>query len=265
MSDDQQAKLETLYRQYHRRAYIGSDPLAFVYRYQANDDREVVGLIAALLAYGNVKAIAGGIEAVLDRLGERPAQMLAGARPADLRRQFRNWRYRVTDGATMAGLLIAVRRVRREHGSLNALFREGLHDQAADVLPAATQFVQQLRGAAGHPLDHLLPDPARQSACKRLMLYLRWMVRRDAIDPGVWQGVHPRLLIAPVDTHLHRVGRDFGWTRRKQANLATAREITAALREHCPHDPLRYDFALTRPGILRQVVPGQSGDASSDT
>ena len=110
------------------------------------------------------------------------------------------------------------------------------------------------RRAAETSLDHLLPHPARGSACKRLMLYLRWMVRNDRVDVGSWSDVSPALLVAPVDTHLFAMARRFNWTQRKQANLATALEITAALRRFAPRDPLRYDFALTRPGIMRLAL-----------
>jgi uncharacterized protein (TIGR02757 family) len=106
-----------------------------------------------------------------------------------------------------------------------------------------------LRAEARGARNYLLPDPAAGSACKRLHLYLRWMVRRDAVDPGGWSRVRARQLVAPVDVHMHRLGRALGFTKRRQADARTALEITAALRRFAPHDPVRYDFALTRLGI----------------
>lgn len=116
------------------------------------------------------------------------------------------------------------------------------------VLPALTGFVGELiRDMDG--ATSLLSSPSKGSACKRLLLYLRWMVRRDAVDLGCWQGVRADQLVMPVDTHIHRLALALGMTRRKQANMATALEITEWFRCIAPHDPLRYDFVLTRLGI----------------
>ena len=97
----------------------------------------------------------------------------------------------------------------------------------------------------------LLPSPSAGSACKRLNLFLRWMVRQDNVDPGGWDSVSPAKLIIPLDTHMHRIGRRLGLTPRRQADLRTAIEITEGFRGICPSDPVRYDFALTRLGIRR--------------
>lgn len=247
--------LEGLIHRYHHARYIAPDPLQRVRRYRDPRDREIVGLIAASLAYGNVKAILGGVSEVERRLGDRPGARVAEAEPARLAARFSDFRYRVTGGPDLAALLVAAGRLTRASGSLGEAFVEGLDADAADVLEALQRWVERMEAAAERPLGHLLPQPRRGSACKRLLLYLRWMVRADAVDPGGWRGVEPRRLIAPVDTHMHGLAMMLGWTRRKQANLATAIEVTAALRRHCPADPLRYDFALTRPGIRNEPLP----------
>jgi uncharacterized protein (TIGR02757 family) len=95
----------------------------------------------------------------------------------------------------------------------------------------------------------LLADPRDKSACKRLNLYLRWMVRRDDVDPGGWEGVRPAQLVVPLDVHMHRIGRALGLTQRQQADCRTALEVTEAFRKISPEDPVKYDFALTRLGI----------------
>jgi len=124
------------------------------------------------------------------------------------------------------------------------------------LLPALGRFVDELCSAAGGLDDHLLPRPERGSACKRLNLWLRWMVRRDAVDPGGWTGVSPAQLVVPLDVHMHRICRALGLTRREAADLRTAVEITDAFRSFAPDDPVRYDFALTRLGIR----PGPEAD-----
>jgi uncharacterized protein (TIGR02757 family) len=124
-----------------------------------------------------------------------------------------------------------------------------------DVLGPLTAWTAWLRNAAEHPdIDHLLPDPARGSTCKRLHLYLRWMVRSDAVDPGGWRGIDPACLIVPVDVHMHRIGRALRFTQRRSPSLESAREITEAFRRIQPTDPVRYDFALTRFGIRERVT-----------
>jgi len=245
--------LEAIYDKYHRPQFRGLDPIDVLEKYNDPADREIVGLLAAVLAYGNVKAILGGIRDAIARLGDSPHGQLLDRCPNSISDQFRGFRYRVTSDVQMAGLLVGIRRLVQEHGSLNASFLHHLSPGDSDVVPALSGFVRELCLASGQELYHLLPHPERGSACKRLMLYLRWMVRCDAIDPGGWSGLRPSQLVIPLDTHMHQMALRLRLTRRRQANLRTALEITQAFRRFAPDDPLRYDFALTRPGILRTV------------
>jgi uncharacterized protein (TIGR02757 family) len=184
--------LEEIYSRYHRPELRGLDPIGTLEPYTDPADREVVALIAAALAYGNVKAILGGIGSVLEKLGPSPRRWLAGHTPAQIRLSMRGFRYRVTSAQQMAGLLAAMRQVMEAHGSLNACFVAHLRPGEHDIVPALGGFVDELCTAAAQDLYHLLPHPSRGSACKRLMLFLRWMVRCDDIDPGGWRGVSPR-------------------------------------------------------------------------
>jgi len=241
-------QLEALYAQLNRPEYIDPDPLAPVLTYAAQADRELVGLIAASLAFGNVKQILRSIHVVLAQFPNPHADLLA-ATPAQLRRTLRNFRHRYVGGEEMAGLLCGARAVLRAEGSLGAAFTRGMHPADTTVLPAMTQFVAGLSQGAPLAANYLLPRPERGSACKRLCMYLRWMVRSDAVDPGLWRQVSPAALIVPLDTHMHRMALALGLTQRKSADLCTALEVTAAFRGLCPEDPVRYDFALTRLGI----------------
>jgi len=241
--------LEGVYATYHHPQYIAPDPLVPVRAFAAPADQEVVGLIAASLAFGNVKQILRSIDTVLAVFPD-PARDLAALPPARIADRLAGFRHRYVDGDDMAGLLIGVQRVLADYGSLEACFRAGLQPGHASVLPALTAFAAALRGSS--PKNYLLPDPALGSACKRWCMYLRWMVRRDAIDPGPWTGIPPELLVVPLDTHMHRVSLGLGLTRRKQPGLAAALEITEAFRAICPEDPVRYDFSLTRLGIHPQ-------------
>ncbi|NNF45093.1 MAG: TIGR02757 family protein [Phycisphaerales bacterium] len=244
--------LEGLHRRYHHPRFITPDPLEFVHRYDEPDDREVVGLIASALAYGNVTAMRPAIGRVLDPLGARPAATIAAWTPRRVRRTYAGFRYRFTDADTLGGLLVAARRVRRTRGSLDACLATHATPTDDDAFAALGGLVDELHAAAGAPLTHLIPHPRGGSACKRLCLWLRWMVRCDAVDPGGWTGVAPSQLVMPLDTHVFQIAQRRGWTRRRTPNGAAALEVTTHLRRLCPRDPLRYDFAITRPGIRRE-------------
>jgi len=248
--------LEAIYGAYNRRGYVHPDPLEFLYRYEDPADREVVGLIAALLAYGRVAQILRSVGSVLDRLGPGPAGTLRSATEAELSGELRGFRHRFQTDRQLVALLLGVQSLLRRRGSLRACFVRGLRDGHQTVLPAMRAFVAELGEAAGGQCGHLLPDPSKASACKRLHLFLRWMVRRDDVDPGGWDDVPPAKLMVPLDTHMHRVGLALGATRKRTAGLAAAIELTEAFRRVQPADPVKYDFAITRLGIRRDADLG---------
>lgn len=159
--------------------------------------------------------------------------------------------------------LISLRAALRAHGSLEAMYRAGM-DGAGDPRARLARFLARFREAWGADLprerDFLFPDPAKGSACKRHNLFLRWMVRGpDGVDLGLWSVLSPRDLVVPLDTHMARFGRWLGLTARRAGDWRTAEEITAAFRAVCPADPVRYDFALTRIGILRECTAARRG------
>jgi uncharacterized protein (TIGR02757 family) len=182
-------------------------------------------------------------------MGRSPCEFVTHASSRQLHDAFRDFRHRFTSGEDLAALLSGVGRVIAEHGSLNACFLNGLRREDDDIRPALQAFVAEISGR--HRL--LLPRPARGSACKRLNLFLRWMVRRDDVDPGGWAGVSPSKLIVPLDTHMHRMARRLQLTRRRASDMETAMEVTAAFRKINPADPVKYDFVLTRMGIRKDV------------
>ncbi len=240
--------LEKLYRRYNREEYISSDPLKFVYEYDSAADREVVGLIVSSLAYGRVAQIKASVARVLDVMGRHPVEFIRGTSPSGTRKKLAGFKHRFTTGEHVAGMLCGVRTILKKHGSLENCFFSCYRDEHETVIPALEGFVAEMSG--GNELKFLLPSPGRGSACKRLNLYLCWMVRKDNVCPGVWSSIPASALVVPVDTHIHRISLAMGITTRKQADLKTALEVTAAFRNICPGDPAKYDFALTRPGIM---------------
>lgn len=246
--------LQAAFHRYHRPEFIEPDPLQFLRAYPDILDRELVAALAAGLAYGQVRSIVRSIVRVLDVLGPHPARMLEGMTRSELLGRLSGFRHRWTGVEDMASFLIALSSAQQAWGGLGRHLRLSIEDDDADIHPALQRWVGALR-AFGLPVRHsLVPDPARGSACKRLHLMTRWLVRCDEVDPGGWIGISPALLLTPVDVHMHRFGRSLGFTRRRNANLQTAREITAGFRRYAPYDPVRYDFALTRMPIHERMT-----------
>lgn len=242
--------LEELYGRYNRREFVHPDPLEFLYEYEDPRDREIVGLVAASLAYGRVVQILRSVSGVLHRMGPSPCRFLQSSSRNTLHRLFSGFKHRFTTEDQLCALLLGVKQVAAQYGSLNQCFVSNMNKTDGTVLPALAAFVQELSAAGGEHLGGMfLPSPCRGSACKRLNLFLRWMVRYDAVDPGGWNGIPSSMLIVPLDTHMYRIGRKVGFISRKQADMRAALEFTDAFRSLTPEDPVRYDFSLTRPGI----------------
>lgn len=231
-----------------------ADPVDYVHRYDDPADQEVVGLVAALLAFGNVKAIRRSVGRVVALLDPAPARRLATMRRSTLDRGLDGFVHRVWRGEHVARLLWNARAIRAREGSLGAAFAARMEAKDGDLREGLAAFADALRGPApDRSMAHLVPDPRAGSACKRLLLYLRWMVRpADGVDLGIWRGADPASLVIPVDTHVHRIGRNLGLTARETASWRTAEEITATLSTLDPSDPVKYDFALCHLGVSRQ-------------
>jgi len=247
---------------------VDRDPVSLVRRYAEPGDQEVVGLICASLAYGRVDLFMPVLSRLLGAMGPSPRAFCFSLSERRDFSPFAGLVYRFNLGADLACLAWAIGEALRVHGSLEALFLGELR-RASDVRAALAGFTAWLRGrdfttvrrALGHPraMGHLLPDASRGGASKRLLLYLRWMARGpDEVDLGAWRGLSPRELVIPVDTHIGRMGRNLGLTRRRDLSWRTAEEITAALRLLNPDDPVGYDFALCHFGMSGACPPRRS-------
>jgi uncharacterized protein (TIGR02757 family) len=235
------------------------DPVELPHRYPDAQDVEVAALLSAALAYGRVDLFKPRLTALLDSLGPRPALTARNSTPVELLARTDGFSYRMTDARDVACLLYGAGAMLREHGSLGSAFAKHYRLEGS-VRGALGGFVDELcapdftpitgRRSPTRRLKHLLPHPDRGSACKRLNLFLRWMVRGpDGVDFGLWREIPRAALIVPLDTHVHRIGRFIGLTRRKDLSWRTAEDITARLRHLDAEDPVRYDFALSHLGI----------------
>ena len=240
--------LEALYCLYNKREYVSPDPLQFLYEYRDPKDQEIAGLVAASLAYGRVQQILKGVGKCLKILGKSPRDTLLGASKSTLSLMFQGFRYRFTRSWAITGLLLNARRLIGTYGSIGMALYKRTHSLGGSFLDGVSWLAEEL--SRDVESGFLLPDPAKGSACKRLFLYLRWMIRLDAVDPGCWREFFsPSVLLVPVDIHLFRIARALGLTQRRRADLKSAMEITERFRSLAPEDPARYDFVLTRFGI----------------
>jgi len=163
--------------------------------------------------------------------------------------------HRTFNGQDCLFFLESLKNIYCYHGGLETLF---LTINDIGVKESIVAFRKRFLELPHHKhAEKHLSDPSKGSAAKRLNLFLRWMVRRDAVDPGGWDHVPAALLIVPLDVHMHRISVRLGLTQRKQADLRTACQITAAFRKIEPQDPVRYDFCLTRLGIRDDLDPDQ--------
>jgi uncharacterized protein (TIGR02757 family) len=197
------------------------------------------------------------VHKVLSQMGGSPAEYVMNTSTKKLSKTFEGFRHRWATSEDLVQMLSGVKTMIGKYGSLEEGFTAGLDENDEDVIPAMTRFASEIVCVGSGAGVCLIPDPCRKSACKRLNLFLRWMVRSDNVDPGGWDRVPASKLIIPLDTHMYRFASLLGMTERKQANLATAREITAEFAMMSPDDPVKYDFALTRLGIRRDDDRGE--------
>lgn len=245
-------KLEELYSQLNKPEFIHPDPLEFIYQYEENRDREIIGLIAASLAYGRVAQILKSVEKVTSILTKSPAIFLLKISKKSLTETLSSFKHRFTTGEEMVAFLWKIRSILKKYHSLEECFASHYSKNDINVHNALSGFAGDLRTVKGP--NSLIPSPERGSGCKRLHLFLRWMIRNDDVDPGCWKSIKPSKLIIPLDTHMFNIGRILGLTTRNGQNIKTAMEITDKFKELRPDDPVRYDFALTRLGIRSELT-----------
>lgn len=259
---DLKKQLEKLYRTFDLE-FLSTDPLEFVHRYTRPADQEVAGLISASLAYGRVANIRRNLERVFRVMGESPWRFATSFTPKKGLMLFKDFSHRFNNGRDMVCLIYFIRQMIEKSGSIGGFFLEGYDPGEKNVKGALASFSARVLALDSAPVfgtkklpsgagvRFFFPSPEGGSACKRLNLYLRWMVRRgDGLDFGIWRDISPSKLVIPLDTHIARISRNIGLTTRKNPGWRMAEEITDELRKLDPFDPVKYDFSLCRLGIL---------------
>ncbi len=252
--------LELLYQTYQN-DYLSLDPLEMVRQFSRPKDQETAAFIAAGLAIGHAGQIRKAVSGVLAVMQPSPYDFAAGFDPERDARLFDGFVYRFYRGRDI-GLLIAwISEMIRQSGSIGQFFLQYYREEEPDIGNSLSRFIRAVLRFNTHPfyarlpdrgagIRHFLADPADGSACKRLNLFLRWMVRRDTIDLGLWPGIHASKLVIPLDIHISRFGRFLGLTRRSSPGWSMAMDITDSLRQFDPADPVKYDFAICTLGKL---------------
>lgn len=246
------------------KSFLEPDPLAAVNHFSSPGDLETACLIAALFAYGRADLIQNNVSAIVGSMGESPARFCEKFRPAANKSWMRDFVYRFHRRDDLVALVAAIKKARRNSGSLLNLFLENDNPSADTILPGLSGMVSALRSYSGRDtqaFNTLLSDPSAGGASKRWCLFLRWMIRKDDVDPGPWsEYVSKARLIIPLDTHVSRIARQLGMIKRKSNDWKTALELTAYLRQIDPDDPVKYDFAICSYGKLGYCVKNANMD-----
>jgi uncharacterized protein (TIGR02757 family) len=253
-------RLDALYHGFNAPASL-TDPVELVRPYSSREDREIAGFIASALAFGNVSAVMASVRDALARMGSSPAAFVRAFEPDRDSRVFDGFVHRWTRGRDVAALVMILGTMCRTAGSIEGFFAAGDDPSSPDISAALESFSRRAlavdvravygrrpRGRTG--VAYFFSRPSSGGACKRLNLYLRWMVRRDAVDLGTWTRISPSRLVVPLDTHVIRLGQCLRLTRYRSPGWRMAADITTALRRLDPADPIRFDFSLCHVGMM---------------
>lgn len=228
------------------------DPILFPHRYRAFHDIEAAAFLAATFAYGNVTSLCAFVDRLLGMLQPSPYDFLRSGPSAVQELKRHQPYYRLHKADEILSLVQMLSLVYAEHGSLYEIFQKSYYTYSTTKERLAG-FVQELNQISGRSLKFFVPSPADGSPCKRLNLFLRWMVRRDSIDFGLWDEIRPSDLVMPVDTHIGRVAYRLGWISTPSLTWQKAETVTNALRNFDPNDPTRYDFSLCHESISKSA------------
>ena len=241
---------------YNHPSFIVHDPIAIPHSFQKRQDIEISGFLAATLAWGQRKTIINKCREFLGYMDHAPHDFVLSHQEQDLK-PFLNFKHRTFNATDALYFLAFFRHFYQQHDSLEQAFILGMTPDSETIASGLIHF---------HRLFFSLPDypprtrkhvstPERKSACKRLNMFLRWMVRHDeqGVDFGLWRHISPSQLICPCDVHVDRVARQLGLITRRPTDWQTALELTHNLRQLDPHDPVKYDFALFGLGVAGEM------------
>ncbi len=235
-------RLNKLYREYNNKKYIKYDPIKYVYKFESNSERELVGLIASSLSFGRVTQIFKAVDHLFDIMNHQPLEYVSTLKKTPDKKLL-SFKYRFVTGKDVFNMLRSAKVIIEEFGSIGKFV--GKNCKKGNFLELVDEIIRAFQG-----VHYLIPSSLKNSPCKRLFMFFRWMVRSDNVDLGLWKFISPQELVIPLDTHIFRVSKDLGFTSRRTASLNTALEITDSLKKYSKNDPVKFDWALSHIGII---------------
>ena len=238
-------ELDALVLKYENEDFIKDDPVQFIHRFGTKKDIELAGFIASLLAYGNrVQFIKKLDDLIINRVQNEPLNFVLNFEP----KMIGDFSYRFGKPNDFISIFKILRELYSSSDGLEELFRHG-HEQGRIFETVVDYFYARADKNVGHGFYHMIPNPYNGGAMKRMCMFLRWMVRKSCVDKGIWTFMKPSELYIPLDVHVGRISRQMGLLKRNVNDFKAVEELTNQLKEFCPEDPVKYDFALFAYGV----------------
>ncbi len=247
--------LEAKVKEFNQPNFIKDDPISIPHEFTKQQDIEIMGFWSAMLAWGRRKTIINKSNELIQLMDNAPHDFILNHKPKDLKR-FENFKHRTFNATDTLYFIYFFNHFYQQHTSLETAFSQFINSKDQTIEKALIGFHNLFFDLpdAPHRTKKHVSTPVRKSSCKRLCMFLRWMVRKDkkGVDFGLWKTIKPAQLICPLDVHVDRVARQLGLIQRKQTDWKTALELTEALRQFDPKDPTKYDFALFGIGLTQK-------------
>lgn len=249
-------KLEHHYK-YFDFSQISPDPLEFPHRFKNYYDIEISAFVSSVFAYGNVKQINNTLEKIHFLMNNQPYQFVKNYSYADGLKLFTDLKHRFYSNEDISKLFHSLNKIYQSYGSLKYFFLLYYFEKDLNLKNVISFFsknfleISSEKRSATHGMKFMIPDPLRGSACKRMNLFLRWMIRKDELDFGLWNEIPPSKLVIPVDTHVAKICQQLKLTKQKNVSWKMAEEITERLKRFDVSDPVKYDFAICHIGMRK--------------
>ena len=240
--------------QYNHPEFIENDPIQIPHRFTLKQDIEIAGFLAATISWGNRKAIIKSAEKMLEIMGNAPYDFVLNHTEKDLKSIEDKSIHRTFNGEDFTYFMKQFKRIYHENGSLENLFR--LNESETSFLHSVERFRSSFLGTEKHRSHKHVSSPYKNSSTKRIIMFLRWMVRKDkrGVDFGIWENTDQQYLSIPLDVHTGNISRKLGLISRTQNDWKTVEELDVVIRKFDEKDPAKYDFALFGLGVTKELL-----------
>ncbi|MFO7445288.1 MAG: TIGR02757 family protein [Ignavibacteriaceae bacterium] len=247
-------RLELHYKAFDK-FQISPDPLQFLHLFSDKREIELVGFISSIFAYGNIKQIINTLNRLMAAGDNKPYNFIANSTSAQIKKKLAGIKHRFYSEEDVNLFFQILSKVYNQEGSLEKIFMQHYNQADKNLKNSINEFSKYFLNIAGkentHGFKFMFSLPEKGSACKRMNLFLRWMIRKDELDFGLWKGIPPDKLVIPVDTHVAKICKKLKLTSINNVSWKMAEEITDNLRRFDPNDPVKYDFAICHIGMRK--------------